>query len=519
MNDNNGIDARKSKKNVSASILIVEDDEASRSGLAEFLELEGYKISEAAGIKDAFTFLDQKNREGKSVYDIDIIISDLKLPDGSGIDLLRYINHTNINNLENGDPGTAKNKIDVVITTGYSSVKSAVEAIKLGAYDYITKPVNLDELSLIIKRIVSNKRLIDEINLLKTRLDERFNFGNLVTSSKKMIDVVNTACTVAGTNSTVLIEGESGTGKELMADIIVNNGNRKNKPFIKVNCAALSESILESELFGHEKGAYTGADSLYKGRFEIADGGTIFLDEIGEIPLKTQSKILRVLQEKEFERVGGNKTLKVDIRIIAASQDIEGKVRSGDFRQDLYYRLNVINLKLIPLRERREDMPLLIKRFLSGFNKETNKNIQGLNRRALDLLLNYDYPGNVRELKNIVEFMTAVSNNETEYLDESMLPNYIKKKYAVSSVSGGMPNKDDVPSRGGMPESVSVAGDSTDGSGFENYIKIPLGLTLEDAENIIIQKTLEINGYNKAKTARDLNIGLKTVYRKLANKI
>ena len=458
------------------TILIVEDDEASRLGLFEFIKLEGYAVFEADSVSAALNILNSNNN-------IDIIITDLKLPDGTGLDLLRNIKEDKIQSSE------------VVITTGFSSVKSAVEAIKLGAYDYITKPINLDELGLIIKRIISNKRLIDEINILKTRLDERFNFGNLITSSKKMIDIVNTAVAVADKNSTVLIEGESGTGKELLANIIVNNSQRKNKPFIKVNCAALSESILESELFGHEKGAYTGADSLYKGRFEIADGGTIFLDEIGEISLKTQSKILRVLQEKEFERVGGNKTIKVNIRVIAASQDIERKVKRGEFRQDLYYRLNVVNLKLIPLRERKEDIPFLIKKFLEDFSKENGKNIKGLNKNALDILLNDDFPGNVRELKNAIEFMTAISGSEI--LDESMLPNYLKER------SHGQ-------SRPLKRESIEILNS-------EDYIKIPFNLTLEEAENLIIQKTLERNAYNKIKTANDLNIGLKTIYRKLNN--
>ncbi len=471
------------------SILIVEDDEASRNGLSEYIKLRGYRTFAADSIKSAFKILSQGEDGGNGKDNIDIIITDLKLPDGTGLDILK-------------DMRAGKIRVsDVVVATGYSSVKTAVEAIKLGAYDYITKPVNLDELDLIIKRIIANKNLIDEINILKTRLDERFNFGNLITSSPKMTAIVNTAVAVSDTNSTVLIEGESGTGKELLANIIVNNSRRKNKPFIKVNCAALSETILESELFGHEKGAYTGADSLYRGRFEIADGGTIFLDEIGEISLKTQSKILRVLQEKEFERVGGNKTIKVDIRVIAASQDIEKKVSKGEFRQDLYYRLNVINLRLIPLRERREDIPILIKRFLEDFSKENGKGNAGLSKGALDILLSYDYPGNVRELKNIIEYMTAVSGNGGGAVDESLLPNYLKEKYL---------NTADVFEASGL--------ENAGGSGVkarENFIRIPFGLSLEAAENIIIRKTLEINEFNKAKTAAGLNIGLKTIYRKL----
>lgn len=488
-----------------AEILVVEDDDASRAGLVGFLEIEGHKVFEVANINDAFSLLNSPENN------ISIVITDLKLPDGTGLDILKAVNE-----------GSVK-KADVVVATGFSSVKSAVEAIKLGAYDYITKPVNLEELSLIIKRIISNKRLIDEINILKTRLDERFNFGNMITVSKKMIDVINTAIAVSGSNSTVLIEGESGTGKELMANIIVNNGKRKDKPFIRVNCAALSESILESELFGHEKGAYTGADSLYKGRFEIAGGGTIFLDEIGEIPLKTQAKILRVLQEKEFERVGGNKTIKVDIRIIAASQDIESKVKTGEFRQDLYFRLNVINLKLIPLRERKEDIPLLIKKFMEDFCAENNIDIKlagssgAMAKNVLDFLLNYDYPGNVRELKNIIEYMTAVSNYDgSSTMDESVLPVYLKQKYSV--FKGGL-EKDS-----GAAERISAVSDAKGqfNSGIKREevnrgsILIPAGATLDEAEDIIIRTVLELNGNDKVKTAKDLDIGLKTVYRKLA---
>lgn len=461
------------------TILILEDDEASRTGLVEFMKLEGYAVFAADTVGSALNIL-------TSDINIDIIVTDLKLPDGTGIDLLKSIKEGRVQSAE------------VVITTGFSSVKSAVEAIKLGACDYITKPVNLDELSLTIKRIVSNKKLVDEIRILKTRLDERFNFGNLVTSSKKMTDIVNTALAVADKNSTVLIEGESGTGKELLANIIVNNSLRKAKPFIKVNCAALSESILESELFGHEKGAYTGADSLYKGRFEIADGGTIFLDEIGEIPLRTQSKILRVLQEKEFERVGGNKTIRIDIRIIAASQDIKKKVENGEFRQDLYYRLNVVNLKLIPLRERKEDIPFLIKKFLEDFSKESDRSLNGLSKGAMDILLAYDFPGNIRELKNAIEFMTAISNSEI--LDETMLPGYLKEMQAADRDS---------------EDKLEIS----NASAAKDYIKIPYSLTLEEAENLIINKTMERNAFNKAKTAKDLSIGLKTVYRKLGNRL
>lgn len=476
------------------TVLIVEDDEVSRSGLADYLFMEGYKVFEAENLNTALSLLNS-NR-------IDMVLSDLKLPDGTGLDLLKFIKKQN-------------EAIEVLITTGFSSVKSAVEAIKLGAYDYITKPINLEELTIILKRIVSKQKLIDEINSLKTRLEDKFSFGNLITKSKKMIDLINTAVAVSGTNSTVLIEGESGTGKELMANIIVNSSPRKDRPFIKLNCAALSETILESELFGHEKGAFTSADSLHKGRFEIADCGTIFLDEIGEIPLRTQTKILRVIQEKEFERVGGNKTIKVDIRIIAASQDIEKKVKSGEFRQDLYYRLNVINLKLPPLRERKEDIPIIVKKFIDDFSKETGKNINSINDKALKIILDYDFPGNVRELKNIIEFMTALSNNNI--IDETVLPGYLKEKNTAFLNQAASDNLDingiGDARRFDPPKPKSL--DQISNKLVHEYIKIPLDFTLEEAEELIIQKTLQKNSYNKVKTAKDLNIGLKTLYRKL----
>ncbi|MHB1665662.1 MAG: sigma-54 interaction domain-containing protein, partial [bacterium] len=379
-----------------------------------------------------------------------------------------------------------------------------VEAIKSGAYDYITKPVNLEELDIILKRIVSKRNLLSEINELKIRLEDKFSFGNLITKSKKMIEIINIAIAVSNTNSTVLIEGESGTGKELLANIIVNSSERKNKPFIKLNCAALSETILESELFGHEKGSFTGADSLHKGRFEVADGGTIFLDEIGEIPLKTQAKILRVLQEKEFERVGGNKTIKVDIRIIAASQDIADKVKKGEFRQDLYYRLNVINLKIIPLRERKEDIPLLVNKFMEDFSKEMGKNIKGVNEKVLNILLDYNYPGNIRELKNIIEFMVAVSAN-VDIINDTILPAYLNDLKYKNNLSNDKNN-------GNEEYSNNII---NGGEGKEDFIKIPFNMNLEDAENLIILKTLLNNSNDKVKTSKALNIGLKTLYRKL----
>lgn len=479
-------------ENTSVFILIVEDDESTREALAGYLGFNGYGVLEAGSLADAYKFLNGTGNKDVGPEEIAIVITDLKLPDGTGLDLLREIKS-----------GVFKGiSAQVILSTGFSSVKTAVEAIKLGAYDYITKPVNLDEIDVIIKRIISNRSLIDEINALKIRLDEKFNFGSMTTSSPKMSAVIDTAIAVSSANSTVLIEGESGTGKEMLANIIVNNSNRRHRPFIKVNCAALSESLLESELFGHEKGAYTGADSLYKGRFEIADGGTIFLDEIGEMPLKTQAKLLRVLQEREFERVGGNKTIKVDIRVIAASQDIEKKVSDGEFRKDLYYRLNVINLKLVPLRERKEDVPVLIKRFLEDFSAENGKNVIGLTKDALDFLMNYDYPGNVRELKNIIEYMTAVSSGPVA--GEKLLPAYLKDKYLFFSFQNGndhISEKDRFANKG---ETFS-----------ESFIMIPFGTPLEEAENIIIRKTLEANGNDKVKTAGELKIGLKTIYRKL----
>ncbi|MCL4546155.1 MAG: sigma-54 dependent transcriptional regulator, partial [Deltaproteobacteria bacterium] len=443
------------------NILIVEDNEASLFALSNYLRAEGYNITEAKDFKSAAKILD----DIKKIHFIDVIITDLKLPDGSGIEILKIVKSKNFD-------------IDVLITTGFSSVKTAVEAIKSGAYDYITKPINLEELNIILKRIVSKRNLLSEINELKIRLEDKFSFGNLITKSKKMIEIINIAIAVSNTNSTVLIEGESGTGKELLANIIVNSSERKNKPFIKLNCAALSETILESELFGHEKGSFTGADSLHKGRFEVSDGGTIFLDEIGEIPLKTQAKILRVLQEKEFERVGGNKTIKVDIRIIAASQDIADKVKKGEFRQ-----------------ERKEDIPLLINKFTEDFSKEMGKNIKGVNERVLNILLDYNYPGNIRELKNIIEFMVAVSANN-DIINENILPAYLNDLKYKNNLSNNKNNRNEEHS------------DNTINSGEdkEYFIKIPFNMHLEDAENLIILKTLLKNSNDKVKTSKVLNI-------------
>ena len=297
--------------------------------------------------------------------------------------------------------------------TAYGSVESATEAMKLGAVDYITKPIDLRQLQLMIRNTLERKLLVSENRQLRQQLSERFSFEGIVSQSTAMSQVLNIAGRVASSNAPVLITGETGTGKELVAKAVHFAGSRREKPFVAVNCAALSENLLESELFGHEKGAFTGADRQRKGRFETAEGGTLFLDEVGEIPLALQVKLLRVLQEKTCERVGSSHPLPTNVRIVAATnRDLEAMVREGKFREDLFYRLNVVAIRIPPLRERREDIPPLIDAFIERFASENSKKITGISREAMDLLMKHSYPGNVRELENIMQQSIVLCRGE-----------------------------------------------------------------------------------------------------------
>jgi two-component system NtrC family response regulator len=375
------------------TILVVEDEPVQLESLAGFLTKQGYRVLKAANPENALVTV----RENA----VDIVLSDFKMPRMSGVELLEAIKEINPS-------------VQVIIMTAYGTVESAIEAMKLGAADYITKPIDLYRLQVLIRNIVERKQLVSENRLLRQQLSERFSVEGIISESSGMSRVLNVAGRVADSNASVLITGETGTGKELIAKSVHFSGSRHDKPFVAVNCAALPDNLLESELFGHEKGAYTGADRQRKGRFETADGGTLFIDEVGEIPLSLQVKLLRVLQEKTFERIGSSTPLKANARIVAATnRDLEAMVREGTFRQDLFYRLNVVSIRIPPLRDRREDIPPLAELFVRRFASENNKRIAGISREAMDTLMKYSYPGNVRELENIIQQSVVLSRGET----------------------------------------------------------------------------------------------------------
>ena len=369
-------------------IMVIDDEPLMRITVQDALVAEGYKVTAAETGEKGLTFL----RENQA----DILITDLKLPDVDGIQVLKEVK-------------TISPETQVIMITAYGSIDSAVTAMKGGASDYLTKPFAMDELLLIIKRLLRMKQLEEENISLRKRVEERYGLEGLVGKSPQMLKIYELIETVAQTDTTVLIYGESGTGKELVANAIHLRSPRKNGPFVKVNCAALPETLLESELFGHEKGAFTGALKQRKGRFEMADRGTLFLDEIGDISPTVQVKLLRVLQERQFERVGGNETLSVNVRLICATQrDLKEEIRKGSFREDLYYRLNVVPIHLPPLKERREDILLLADHFMNKFSPKMGKEISGLSEDAKTLLLKYSFPGNIRELENMLERAIAL---------------------------------------------------------------------------------------------------------------
>ncbi|MDR2758451.1 MAG: sigma-54 dependent transcriptional regulator [Spirochaetaceae bacterium] len=439
-------------------LLVVDDEKNIREGLADFLAMDGYTVETAAdgdgGLKSF-----QKG-------DIDLVITDLRMPGLSGEELLkRIVSET---------PG-----IPVIVLTGHGTVENAVVAMRNGAYDFLTKPVNLDHLSLLVKRALQSRELILKHRRLEEELEQKKTFEAIIGTSNPMRKVFDTIRRAAPTKASILITGESGVGKELVADAIHQLSPRKDKPLIKVHCAALAASLLESELFGHEKGSFTGAVARKRGRFELAHEGTLFLDEIGEIDQNIQIKLLRVLQEKRFERVGGEDTIESDVRIVAATnKDLKAEIEKGNFREDLYFRLNVVNILVPPLRERRDDLPLLITAFLKEFAQENGKTVDGINEKARAAIYSYDWPGNVRELRNCME--SAVVMTKGPVITEEDLPPTLRAK-----------NED-------------------------GWIRIPFGTTLEESEKIIIRDTLSAQKGNKSKTAEVLAIGRKTLHRKLA---
>ena len=397
-------------------ILIVDDEAPSREALSLLLKSAGYEITGAGTGLEAFELL-----AGRS---FDIIITDLFLPDLNGIDILKRAKSLS--------PIT-----EVILITGHASAETAVQAMKEGAFDYITKPLNLDELRLIIDKALEKRRLLNENVYLKKQLRDKFEFANIIGNSPAMQKVFNRMKRIIKTDSTVLIMGESGTGKEIVAKAIHFNGHRKDKPFIAVHCGAIPENLLESELFGHTKGAFTGAVRDKIGKFEAADQGTIFLDEIGTMPMHLQTKLLRVLQEQEVERIGSNRSIKLDVRVVSATnQNLEEDVKAGNFRDDLFYRLNVIPLNLPPLRERREDILPLVKHFLHKNCKEMKRPMMSLAKEALEALELYRWPGNVRELENIVERTVALTEGNQIILDD--LPSAIRMEATTRVVEQGV---------------------------------------------------------------------------------
>ena len=381
------------------SVLIVDDEVGVRESLKMILKKD-YEVFLAKDAEEAFSQI-------KAQFP-DVILLDIILP---GLDGLRVLER-----IKQNDPD-----IIVIMITATNTAKTAVEAMKLGAYHYVTKPFDNDELRLIISRSLSEKALKQELIFRREEMDKSFDFDNIIHKSSVMKDIFKVVKQIADSKSTALIMGESGTGKELISRAIHYNSNRKNYPFVTINCAAIPETLIESELFGHEKGAFTNAIEKKLGRFEVAHQGTLFLDEIGELSLATQAKILRFLEEKEFNRVGGSKTIKVDVRLITATnKDLNQLIKKGNFREDLYYRINVVPIVIPPLRDRKEDIPLLIDHFINKFNVENNKNVKGFNKEAIELMMQYEWPGNVRELENLVERVIALTSSE--YIQLSELP-------------------------------------------------------------------------------------------------
>lgn len=386
------------------SILIVDDEDAQRSVLKGYLEKKGYRIFSASSGNEGIKTV-QNNI-------IDIILSDFKMPDKTGLEVLEEVKKINP-------------EISFVILTAYGTIENAVKAMRLGAFDYISKPVDLDELDLMIERIIENRNLKSENQILKNQLKEKFKIDSFISQSPKMEEVLSVASRAADSRATVLITGESGTGKEVLAKSIHYVSSRKDKPFVAVNIPALPETLLESELFGHEKGAFTGAEKSKKGRFELAHEGTIFLDEIGDIPINLQVKLLRVLQEHQIEKLGSTDTVNIDVRIIAAThQNLEQKIKDGSFREDLFYRLNIVSLNIPPLRERKEDILPLIEHFIEKYSKENGRENLSLSKETVDTLIKYNFPGNVRELENIIERAVVLSRGNTITVND--LPNVVK---------------------------------------------------------------------------------------------
>jgi two-component system response regulator HydG len=444
-------------------ILIVDDDLNHLKTLQTIVKSWGYQVSTADdGIKAVESVKERL---------FALILMDVRMAQMSGIEALQIIKQYN--------PA-----IPILIMTAYSSVDSAVEALKAGAYDYLTKPLDFEVLKISLARALEHSGLKAENATLRSKMSADYELENIIGKSRSMMELVDMMSMVAPSEATVLITGDSGTGKELIAKSIHHNSRRKDRSLVVVNCAALTETLLESELFGHEKGAFTGADKRREGRFKQADKGTIFLDEVGETSTAMQAKLLRVIQEREIQRVGGEETLSVDVRILAATnRNLEEEVKEGKFREDLFYRLNVVTLRIPPLRERQDDIPLLAQHFIEKYAKKNHKHVIGFSPLAMEMLIKYAWPGNVRELENVIE--RAVILLPDEHVTEKELPTTVTESYAAENDWVSPPSP------------------------------VAANRPLEEVEKEAILATLADNGGNKSETARKLGINRKTLYKKL----
>ncbi len=439
-------------------ILIVEDDPTVGESLRLLFKKKGHEILLALNGKEALQLFRHEI--------VDLVVTDVVMPKMDGIELLEAVKGL-------------RPETEVIVISAQGTIEKAVQAMKLGAFDFIEKPINPRVISLLVERALEKQTLILQNRDLRSRLEDKFHFKNIIGRSEKMVNIFELIQHIAPYDSSVLIIGESGTGKELIANAIHYNSPRASMPFIKVSCASLSEGIIESELFGHEKGAFTGAIASRKGRFELAHQGTLFLDEVEDIPPATQIKLLRILQEGEFERVGGNKTIKVNIRIIAASnRDLQEGVKRGIFREDLYYRLNVVNIKLPALRDRRDDIPFLVNFFIEKYNQKYHMKVKGISQKAMNLLTDYEWTGNVRELENTIESILVI--NSPGVIDIQHLPQEFRD----------------------FKEKPEV-------------VPIKIGTPLEEVEKEMLIQTLRATKGNKRKAAKLLGINVRTIHRKI----
>ncbi len=465
------------------NVLIIEDEPIMRNILKNALIKAGFEATIAEdGIKGISAI-----NEGE----FDIIITDIVLPKGDGFKILKWAKEKR--------PETS-----VILITGHGKVKDAVEAMKLGASDYLTKPFSMEDLALRINKIVEFQELKRDYTRLQQECETIFGAERILGVSPKIIAIRELAKTVAGVDSTILIEGESGTGKEVVANAVHYSSPRRDKPFIKISCAAIPETLLESELFGYEKGAFTGALKRKPGRFELANHGTLFLDEIGDLSQALQVKLLRVLQEREFERIGGTETIKVDVRIICATnRDLEKEIKEGRFREDLYYRLKVIPIHLPPLRERKEDIPILINHFIKIYSKKMNKKITAFSDKAMKYLLDYDFPGNVRELENTIERTIALCPNQL--IGKEYLPLLRDRRQGSEERVYGQTSADNEPS---PPFSKGLQKKEPDKL-------LPLQDKMGEVEKNYIVSVLKKAKGNKTKAAKILNISRKNLWEKM----